>query len=138
MQDREKIDPADKRQYLSFIQGVINRMASNCTSLKTWLTPVLALLYGFAVQQHKGELAWIGIAFCLVFCAMDAMYLSLGRAYRHLYARAAKDQTALWDMSYDASDLSMRLYLRSLRSWSVLPFYGVMALGGVALAILAC
>lgn len=138
MQDRETMDPADKRQYLSFIQGVINRMASNCTSLKTWLTPVLALLYGFAVQQHKGELAWIGIAFCLIFCAMDTKYLSMGRAYRHLYARAAKDQTALWDMSYDASDLSMRLYLRSLRSWSVLPFYGVMALGGIALAILAC
>lgn len=138
MQDPETTDPADKRQYLSFIQGVINRMSSNCTSLKTWLTPVLALLYGFAVQQHKGELAWIGIAFCLIFCAMDTKYLSMGRAYRHLYAKAAKDQTALWDMSYDASDLTVKLYLRSLRSWSVLPFYGVMALSGIALAMLAC
>lgn len=132
------VDPADKRQYLTLIQGVINRVASNSASLKTWLTPVLALLYGFAVQQHKGELAWIGIAFCLIFCAMDARYLSIEFEYRKLYAKAANDETPLWNMAYDTTGSITKRILRSLHSWSVLPFYGIMALGGVALARLAC
>lgn len=58
----DKHNVEDKRQYLAFLQGAIERMARNSASLKQWIIPVLALCFGAAMTSKSVLLGVAGIA----------------------------------------------------------------------------
>ena len=58
----DKHNVEDKRQYLAFLQGAIERMARNSASLKQWIIPVLALCFGAAMTSESVLLGVAGIA----------------------------------------------------------------------------
>lgn len=82
-------DAEDKRKHLEFIQGVINRMASNSFLFKGWSITIIAGIAAFAAQGSNANLMAVPIVSTLLFWSIDAHYLMLERAFRNLYDKVA-------------------------------------------------
>lgn len=108
----------DKRQYLSFIQGIIDRLANNSAGLKQWLAGILALLIAWAGKRNNACILYGGVLVTVAFWAMDAQYLKIERAYRSLYRKAVSGENELYDLDWLPYGKGMRKYLHALFSWS--------------------
>ena len=86
----DKHNVEDKRQYLAFLQGAIERMARNSASLKQWIIPVLALCFGAAMTSKSVLLGVAGIAAIFIFWMLDAYYLMLERSYRKTFEKTER------------------------------------------------
>ena len=75
----------DVQHFISYLEGIINRMASNSASCKNWL---LAIIAGCMAMQPsmKDVVDKIGLAYPLVilFCILDAYYLGCEKYYRDM------------------------------------------------------
>ncbi|MFD6445917.1 HIT family protein [Promicromonospora sp. NPDC060204] len=143
----------DRRKHLELVQAVVTRMAGASANVKTWLLPVVTALYGFGVTERSAGLALLGLATVLLLMYIDANYLRVEREYRELYDAVARNAAPVRAFSLDPSGVvvparpgSRRGRLSAVRrawlpgwsvwrSWSILPFYGVLALIGVVIAI---
>lgn len=97
-------DSSNHLKYLDFIQGVIGRLSSNSSSLKTWTVTLVAGLFALAVNDPKAEFLLIAYLPALTFWALDAYYLAQERAYRALYDSVRAQEVAAEDQfSLDAS-----------------------------------
>lgn len=143
----------DRRKHLELVQAVVTRMAGASANVKTWLLPVVTALYGFGVTERSAGLALLGLATVLLLMYIDANYLRVEREYRQLYDAVARNAAPIKAFSLDPSGVAApaqpgarqgrlsaarRAWLPGWsvwRSWSILPFYGVLALIGVVIAI---
>lgn len=73
------------RHYISLLQENINRMASNCTSCKTWLITIVSALCALQLANDaiKGYL-WIALIPTALFLVLDAYYLGQEKRFRDL------------------------------------------------------
>lgn len=122
-----------KIKHLEFIEGAINRMASNSFAMKGWmLTIVAALLAIYADSNPKNSLyILIAIFPTVMFWLLDAYYLYIERKYRDLYKLANKDDSKVkpFDMSTEGLG-GIRKYLKSVfLSVSTVPLYGFIIAG---------
>jgi hypothetical protein len=86
----------DKRKHLEFIQGVINRMASNSFLFKGWSITIIAGVSAFAAKDSNAALMVVPVVSTLLFWSIDAYYLMLERAFRNLYNKvAAKPESSI-------------------------------------------
>lgn len=113
-----QMDTEDKRQYLGFIQNVIDRLANNSASLKQWLAAIIALLLTWAVKESDECILIVGVFVSIAFWIMDAQYLRIERAYRVLYRKAVSGETALYDLNWQRHGKGARAYLCAFCSWS--------------------
>ncbi len=112
--------------HMNMIQGVITRLESNCFTLKAMAMTMAAALLAFlgAIENPN----WIyPSAVCLpvvVFWAMDAQYLRLGRCFRHLF-NSVRKQECIDAFSMDISQFKQneQSVIRIMFSWSVSLFY---------------
>lgn len=150
--------PEDRRQHLSFIQDAIARMAHASSSAKGWVLPVVTAAYGFAIVGTSGTVALVGIIATVAFAYIDAHYLQQEQCFRRLYEAVSKgdERVPPYSMRWSlvtpvrVSDSAerrkeQRKWQQKLRlllakwipekavwlSWSILPFYGTLALVGV-------
>lgn len=123
----------DRRQYLGFIQSIISRMAQNSASLKQWLAPILAIVFGFAADRKNGYALLAGICVTIAFWLLDAQYLRLERGYRHLFRKAVAGDTETYDLNPRLGDGGPRDYLKALFSWSTAGYYLTLTAMGTAL-----
>jgi hypothetical protein len=72
-------------KYLEILQGVINRMAANCTGCKTWCITLVSATVVIIADKSKPEYVWIAFVPLVLFCCLDAYYLALERSFRHRY-----------------------------------------------------
>jgi diadenosine tetraphosphate (Ap4A) HIT family hydrolase len=133
------VSPEDKRQHLSFIQGVITRMSQASSGTKTWLLPVIAASYGFAITERRAWVAVLGMLAALVFMILDANYLKQERSFRSLYDEVARGH-GVPVFSMNASLAATRNRKSNywpdwteFRSWAIAPFYGPILAGGLAI-----
>lgn len=112
------VDYDDRRQYLGFAQGVIDRLANNAAGLKQWLAGILALLIAWAGKGDSECILLGGIFVALAFWGMDAQYLRIERAYRALYCDIVSGKTEIYDLDWRPYGKGMRKYLHALFSWS--------------------
>lgn len=145
------------RKHLELIQTVVTRMSAASSTAKGWLLPVATAAYGFAMTQHSGAVALLGIGAVLVFSYIDANYLRQERAFRRLYRAVVDGDPSVPVFSLDvpgaaplAADQA-RTRLQRIRtviitwipgwriwtSWSIVPFYGAMVILGVGVLIYA-
>ena len=76
--------------HLAILQSVIQRMATNSTSCKTWCITVVSAILVIVAGQGKPDFAFIALVPTLLFLALDAYYLALEKAFRASYTAFVK------------------------------------------------
>lgn len=122
-----------KRQHLDFIQGVINRMASNSFQIKGFTIAVVAILGSLYAANREFFCIFSALIATIFFALMDAYYLQLERKYRRLYNKSIeemdKDSLSLKEIyNMDVSKIE-ECYCKSLFSKSLLlPYLPILIL----------
>jgi hypothetical protein len=82
------MDREDLRKHLDLIQGVINRLAGNSFSVRTWAVGLIAVLGGLAAKDADAHLACALLFPAVCFWWLDAYYLRQEKLFRKLYEKA--------------------------------------------------
>lgn len=136
--------------YISMLQGIINRMAGNSASCKTWtvtlVAALLALLVGKQIQIYILLICLILVV--LLLFVLDCYYLGLERItigiQKDFLKSLSKDSEEEYiNQLYDVSKLANKKLQKdeakeAMRSLSTLPFYGFVALIALIVLILNC
>ena len=121
------------RTHLSILQAVIQRMAGNSASCKTWcITLVAAVL---VLMTRTETVNYMPLAFipAVLFLFLDTYYLALERAFRGSYdafvGKLHKGEVALSDLYVvRPRGRIARQFARSLGSSAIWPFYGTLVI----------
>lgn len=118
----------EKIAHLTFIQGVINRMAANSFLVKGWTVALVAALLAIAADKVTFSYLLVVSVPVILFWGLDTYYLTQEKLYRELYKDVAKKNLIDFDM--DASGLKSQIpsLLSVAKSISVGPFYAVILL----------
>lgn len=130
MSDQDNIDGTSPsvQTHLGIIQSVIQRMAVNSTSSKTWCITIVSAILVIVADKSKPEFAWIAIIPTFLFMCLDTYYLALEKGFRASYNEFVKK---LHEGNLTAEDLysvipvgnQSKLQWESLKSFSVWGFY---------------
>ncbi len=132
------------------LQGIINRMAGNSASCKTWtvtlVAALLALLVGKQIQIYILLICLILVV--LLLFVLDCYYLGLERItigiQKDFLKSLSKDSEEEYiNQLYDVSKLANKKLQKdeakeAMRSLSTLPFYSFVALIALIVLILNC
>ncbi len=100
--------PADNpavTAHINLLQGIINRLANNSASCKTWCLTLVAALLSLAGATHVPGIITFAVVPVMVFGFLDGMYLAQERAYRDLYrtcVEAIRGRSYTLQYAYDA------------------------------------
>src|SRR5256885_13144793 len=119
------------KAHLTIMQSVIQRMAGNSTSAKTWCITLVSAVLVVVADKGKPQFAWLAVIPTVLLLVLDAYYLGLERGFRKSY-NSFIDK--LHGHELKASDLYvvepegdlLALAVAALRSFSVWPFYGTL------------
>ncbi len=122
--------------YLSMLQGIINRMAGNSASCKTWTVTLvaaqLALLVGRQIQLHILWVCLIPVLPVLALCFLDCYYLGLERItigiQKGFISSLSDGSEEYVTQLYDVSRLGDKKLQKdeakgAIKSYSIWPFY---------------
>jgi uncharacterized membrane protein len=122
--------PADNSAvttHMNMLQGVINRLATQSSSCKTWCLTVVGGMLGLAGSTKIADLAWLALVPVLTFMLLDAYYLACERAFRQLWdAKVERVRAGLYELADTFEmkpSMSTSLWLKTLLSSSILPVY---------------
>jgi len=118
--------------HLKLLQSVIQRMAANSASCKTWCVTLVSAVLVLVMGKSMAMYAYIVIVPCVLFWFLDAYYLALEQRFIGAYNTFVQK---LHGEGVLASDLyvitpektSLLAYVTAAKSPSILPFYGVLA-----------
>ena len=118
------------------LQGIINRMAGNSSSCKTWTATLvaaqLALLVGKPIQLHVLWVCLIPVLPVLALCFLDCYYLGLERItidiQRDFLKSLSMDSEEYINKLYDVRSLGDKKRQKdeakkAIKSYSIWPFY---------------
>lgn len=122
-----------KEKHLEFIEGVIERLARNSLSCKTWALTLFSALSAVFLNASKNScdkynirIFFVAVVIMLfIFWCLDAWYLKMERMYRSLYdAVCAEDSPKKpYDMSIDYFKGGKNRMINTIFSLSVCPVY---------------
>lgn len=116
----------NKRKHLEFIQGAINRMASNLFFLRGWTITLIAALFALSVKETNQSFIFIVYFPVLVFWILDGYFLSQERLFRALYDHVRRLSEEEIDFSMNTSEYKKddkNSWLSSMFSTTLLFFY---------------
>jgi hypothetical protein len=129
-QQPSPLSPADNpavTAHISLLQGIINRLANNSVSCKTWCLTLVGALLSLAGATRAPAIVAFALVPVVVFGFLDTMYLAQERAYRNLYTtvvKAVRDGSYDRTMTYQAqAPLDFAGFCAAFGSWSVFPVY---------------
>lgn len=114
--------------HLKIVQDVIGRMAENSRACKVWcVTIVSAILVLVAGADHPDYILAVFVPL-IALLVLDAYYLAMERAFRGSYdsfvQKLARGELTTADLYVVKPAGSVpRTFFRSLRSFSIYPFY---------------
>ncbi len=121
-------DSEPVRAHLDIQRSVIERMASNSASCKSWCITLVSAILVVVADKDKPQFAWIAVIPAVLFFALDGYYLALERAFRESYNRfldklhrGSVETRDLYSVAPTGSILKHSLV--ALRSFSVWPMY---------------
>ncbi len=113
--------------HVMILQGIINRLAGNSASCKTWCLALVSALLSLAGATHVPAMVTFALIPVIVFGFLDTMYLAQERAYRTLFTNVVASirvGTYKLDQVFEAgAPLTLGIFLKALGSWSVFPVY---------------
>ena len=116
--------------HINLIQGIINRLANNSASCKTWCLTLVGALVSLAGATRAPGIITFALVPVMIFGFMDIMYLANEKAYRDLYnsqVALIRDGTYTRGHLYDAkAPVSITHIGAAFVSWSIWPVYGVL------------
>ena len=107
---------SEKVNHLNMIESAISRMASNSLQIKCWCLAIVCA----AIVLSRSVIIAACIFPVILFCYLDANYLSLEKSYRNLYDEVRLKDDSEIDFSMHIDQVSKTL---SFKSWSIWPFY---------------
>lgn len=130
------LESASVRTYLDILQGVINRMATNSASSKTWCIALVSAIIVVVADQGNPDYVWISVIPVTLFFLLDAYYLGLEKRFRALYdefiqklhTESAKLEDVYIVTPGTGVGTTISATIRACLSLSVWPFYGLLAL----------
>ncbi|MHC4875892.1 MAG: hypothetical protein ACYTGL_05290 [Planctomycetota bacterium] len=119
---------ASIQTHLQILQDVIERMAANSSSCKTWCITIVAAILVVVADKDKPQLAWVAVLPTLLFAALDVYYLAMEKGFRASYAvfvSKLHSKTLTPDDLYSVapSEDRSKLQVDALTSFSVWGFY---------------
>lgn len=78
-------DSPSVQSYLTILQSVISRMASNSAACKTWCVTLVSAVVVIIADKGKPNYVWISAIPIVLFLLLDSYYLSLERQFRDVY-----------------------------------------------------
>jgi hypothetical protein len=125
-------DNAAVTAHINLLQGLINRLANNSASCKTWCLTLVAAFLSLAGATRQPQIVAFALIPIVIFGFLDALYLAQERAYRDLYrdlaARIRQKTYALRDAFEVRAPLTVTRILGAFTSWSIFPIYGLLLL----------
>lgn len=130
------LDSPAVQSYLTILQGVIGRMASNSAGAKTWCIALVSAIIVVIADKGEPEYVWIALVPVGLFFLLDAYYLGLERQFRERYNDFIGK---LHEGNAEVNDVfivtpgggltgSMKAALVACGSVSIWPFYFLLAL----------
>lgn len=120
------------RAHLSILQAVIQRMAGNSASCKTWCITIVAAMLVLVTRTETTNYVPLAVVPALLFLFLDTRYLALERAFRDSYdafvGKLHKGEVALSDLYVVKRDRIAWRLVQNLWSFAILPFYGVLVI----------
>ena len=120
-----------KIKHLEFIQGVINRLASDSFRMKGWCVVLVAALFVLLAREGRIEFIVVALVPVIAFWGLDGYFLWQERLFRALYdhVRVLGEDEA--DFSMDVSAFKTdraRTWPGATFSRTLFVFYGALAL----------
>ena len=130
----EQIEPAlsetspSVQAHLGILQSIIQRMANNSTSCKTWCITVVSAILVIVADKGKPQFAFIALVPALLFLSLDAYYLALEKAFRASYTDFVRKLHSGRAKAEDLYTIApkgnhSKHQIQALRSFSVWGFY---------------
>lgn len=127
-------ESASVQTHLAIIQNVIQRMASNSASCKTWCVTLVSAILVIVADKEKPDYAYVAFLPTIIFTALDVYYLALEKEFRSAYNdfisklhKKTLCETDLYSVSPKGN--MSKLYWESFKSFSIWGFYA--SLGGL-------
>lgn len=123
------------QSHLGVLQGVINRMAANSSSCKTWCIALVSAIVVIIADKTKPDYVWISIVPISLFVFLDSYYLGLEKRFRDRYNEFIRQLHAgnatVEDLFIVTPGRGCWAFVvstvQALCSLSVWPFYGLLA-----------
>ena len=115
-----------KIKHLEFIQGVVNRLATDSFRIKGWAVILVSALLVLLIRENQADLAWIGFVPVFVFWGLDGYFLWQERLFRDLYDHVRGLHEDRVDFSMDTSVFNRSWWSATL-SITLFLFYGALA-----------
>ena len=124
-----------KYKHLEFIQGVINRLATDSFRMKGWSVVLVSALLVLLAREERGGFVCIGFVPVLVFWGLDGYFLWQERLFRDLYDHVRTLDGADVDFSMNIGAFR-QTWLGATFSKTLVPFHLALALAvGLAMMI---
>ena len=133
--------PAGKA-HLDIMQGVIQRMAANSASCKTWCISLVSAILVVAADKGKPHVVWLALLPTLMFFLLDTYYLAFEKGFRDSYNTFVEKLHSGSAADSDLFKVALEGRVsdhqwKAMKSLSVWGFYGCLAvLVGAAFAFI--
>ena len=120
-----------KIKHLEFIQGVINRLATDSFRMKGWCVVLVAALFILLAREDHVEFAAVALIPVIAFWGLDGYFLWQERLYRALYDHVRALEEDKIDFSMNVSPFGKSrgcTWPSATFSRTLLFFYGPLAL----------
>lgn len=125
-------------KHLEMIQALVTRMASYGASFKNYCITVVTAVIGLGFTLHRPSFAALALLPLIGFAIADAQYLRVERQFRELFDAIRREEwSTMPSFEINLKNASAASYWRAATSWSILGFYGPLAVGTLLLVLLA-
>ena len=123
--------PTDRKiKHMEFIQGVINRLASDSFRMKGWSVVLVSALFVLLAREGCTEFVVVALVVVLAFWGLDGYFLWQERLHRVLYDHVRTLDNDSIDFSMNVSPFSNSrncTWLGATFSRTLLVFHGALA-----------